>query len=88
VVVATLAHVLGQSDNVAVAYDRGVRRLVDVAAAVAGSSGVAEPERTLVASMFVASMLGFGLQYALDPELDRRAGATIGHAFDHCAGGA
>jgi hypothetical protein len=38
--------------------------------------------------MFVASMLGFGLQYALDPELDRRAGATIGHAFDHCAGGA
>ncbi len=88
VLVATLAHALSHRDNVAVAYDRGVRRLVDVAAAVAASSGVAEPERTLVASMFVASMLGFGLQYALDPELGRRAGATIGHAFDHSAGGA
>jgi AcrR family transcriptional regulator len=86
VLVTTLAHVLSQRDNVAVAYERGVRRLVDVAVGVAASSGVAETERTLVASTFVASMLGFGLQHALDPELDRRVGAAIGRAFDHSDG--
>ena len=86
VLVMTLAHVLSRHDIVAVAYDRGVRRLVDVAVGVAASSGVAEPERALVASTFVASMLGFGLQRALDPELDRRVGAAIGDAFDHSGG--
>jgi AcrR family transcriptional regulator len=87
VLVMTLAHVLAHRDNVAVAYARGARRLVDVAAGVAASSGVAEPEQALVASTFVASMLGFGLQRALDPELAPRAGATIGRAFDHRGGG-
>jgi AcrR family transcriptional regulator len=83
----TLGHVLAHRDNVAGAYARGVRRLVEVAAGVAASFGVAEPEQTLVASTFVASMLGFGLQRALDPQLAPRVGATIGQAFDHCGGG-
>jgi TetR/AcrR family acrAB operon transcriptional repressor len=86
VLVTTLAHVLGHRDNVAAAYARGMGRLVDVAAGVAASSGVAEPEATLVAATFVASMLGYGLQRALDPELAPRIGATIGQAFDHCGG--
>ena len=86
VLVTTLAHVLGHRDNVAAAYARGVSRLVDVAAGVAASSGVAEPEAALVGSTFVASMLSCGLQRALDPELGSRVGWAIGQAFDHCGG--
>jgi TetR/AcrR family acrAB operon transcriptional repressor len=88
VLVTTLAHVLGHCDNVTAAYARGVRRLVEVAAGAAASAGMAEPEATLAAATFVSSMLGYGLQRALDPELGPRAGAVIGQAFDHCGGGA
>jgi TetR/AcrR family acrAB operon transcriptional repressor len=84
VLVTTLAHVLGHGDNITAAYARGVRRLVEVAAGAAASSGIVEPEATLVAAAFVSSMLGYGLQRALDPELGARAGAVIGQAFDHC----
>jgi TetR/AcrR family acrAB operon transcriptional repressor len=84
VLVTTLAHVLGHRDNITAAYARGVRRLVEVAAGAAASSGIVEPEATLVAAAFVSSMLGYGLQRALDPELGARAGAVIGQAFDHC----
>jgi len=88
VLVTTLAHVLGHRDNVTAAYARGVRRLAEVAAGAAASAGMAEPEATLAAATFVSSMLGYGLQRALDPELGPRAGAVIGQAFDHCGGGA
>jgi AcrR family transcriptional regulator len=80
VLVTTLAHVLGHRDNVTAAYARGVRRLVEVAAGAAAS---AEPAATLAAATFVSSMLGYGLQRALDPELGPRAAAVIGQAFDH-----
>jgi|GEM_PF-6011425 len=86
VLVMTLAHVLGHRDNIAAAYARGVGRLVEVAAAVAARQEIAEPERTLVASTFVASMLGFGLQHALDRELSPLAGALIGDAFGQLSG--
>jgi TetR/AcrR family acrAB operon transcriptional repressor len=88
VLVTTLAHVLGHRDKVTAAYARGVRRLAEVAAGAAASAGMAEPEATLAAATFVSSMLGYGLQRALDPELGPRAGAVIGQAFDHCGGGA
>jgi TetR/AcrR family acrAB operon transcriptional repressor len=84
VLVTTLAHVLGHRDNVTAAYARGVRRLVEVATGAAASAGMAEPEAALAAATFVSSMLGYGLQRALDPELGPRVGAVIGQAFDHC----
>jgi TetR/AcrR family acrAB operon transcriptional repressor len=84
VLVMTLAHVLGHRDNVTAAYARGVGRLVEVAAGPAASAGIVEPEATLVAAAFVSSMLGYGLQRALDPELGALAGVVIGQSFDHC----
>jgi TetR/AcrR family acrAB operon transcriptional repressor len=80
VVVHSLAHVLSRRDVVADAYDRGVRRLVEVATAAAGDAPAADI--TKLASTYVAAMLAFGLQLALDPRLDRRIGLAIGTAFD------
>jgi AcrR family transcriptional regulator len=79
VVVNSLAHVLSHRDPVADAYERGVRRLIEVAATVdRGPAGAgARPAGT-----YVAAMLAFGLQLALDPLLDHGIGLAIGAAFD------
>lgn len=87
VVVNSLAHVLSHRDLVAAAYERGVRRLVEVAAmADGGAGGLAAGgpagDAAQLASTYVAAMLAFGLQLALDPQLDRRIGLAIGATFD------
>jgi AcrR family transcriptional regulator len=82
VAVNSLAHVLSQRDAVADAYERGVRRLIEVAATVdRGPAG----EGARYAATYVAAMLAFGLQLALDPKLDPRIGLAIGAAFDAAA---